>query len=234
MNAKILLVEDNQELRIALSELLRSDGYAVDVASDPARVFEQATTRQYDLLVLDATISGCRRIEVCREIRKAGLRIPVLVLTPRGQSAQRVLGLKLGADDCLTEPFEIPELLARVEALLRRRYLRRLASDQRFGALHIDIPGRKVILEGRPVYLPPREFKLLCFLVEHAGIPLAREELLREVWGYGKGTLTRTVDAHVTRLRRRLERNPKRPELILTVAGIGYQFSRRWPTTEGS
>ncbi|HMK23794.1 MAG TPA: response regulator transcription factor [Terriglobales bacterium] len=224
MNETILLVEDEQELGMTLRKRLGREGYVVEVASDAAHAIEKATTRPCDLIILDATLSGRSRVEVCRDIREAGLGSPVLLLTPRDQPTHRVLGLKLGADDCVTEPFEIPELLARVEALLRRRYLRTLGSVRRFGAVHIYIPAGKVIREGKPVFLPLREFKLLCYFVEHAGIPLARDELLREVWGYGAGTSTRTVDVHVARLRRKLEKNPKRPELILTVAGIGYQF----------
>lgn len=233
MNAKILLVEDKQELGMTLSEQLASEGYAVEVASDIQRVCERARAKQCDLIILDATLSGRSRIEVCRDIREAGLTHPVLVLTPRGQTAHRVVGLKLGADDCMAEPFEIREFLARVEALLRRRHLRTLASVRRFGTVHIDIPGGKITREGKPVLLSPLEFKLVCYFVEHARIPLSRGELLREVWGYEGATSTRTLDGHVGRLRRKLEKNPKRPELILTVFGIGYQFGSP-VTREGS
>ncbi|MGC2196419.1 MAG: response regulator transcription factor [Terriglobales bacterium] len=226
MNETILLVEDEAALRISLSERLRREGYVVEVASDGARALEQATTRAFDLIILDARLSGRNGIEVCRDIRDAGLANSILLLTSQGQTAERVLALKLGADDCVPKPFEMSEVLARIEALLRRRRLRAGEGVHRFGAIRIDIPRGKVTREGKPVFLLLREFQLLRYLVQHAGIPLARDELLREVWGYEAGTFTRTVDVHVAELRRKLETNPKHPELILTVPGIGYQFGR--------
>ncbi len=226
MNETILLVEDEEALRITLSDRLRLEGYVVEVASDGTRAVEQATTRAFDLIILDAKLSGCNGIEVCRDLRDAGFTNPLLLLTSQGQTAERVLALNLGADDCVPQPFEISEVLARIEALLRRRRLRTGEGVHHFGAIRIDIPRRKVTREGKPVVLLLREFQLLRYFVQHAGIPLARDELLREVWGYEAGTFTRTVDVHVAELRRKLEKNPKHPELILTVSGIGYQFGR--------
>lgn len=224
MHEQILLVEDEAALQMTLSEMLRREGYEVEVASDGARAFEQASARSFDLIILDATLPGRNYIEVCRDIREAGLVNPILLLTAGGQTAHTVLGLRFGADDCVTKPFDLSELLARIEALLRRRPVRTEEGVHHFGAIHIDIPGRKVTREGRPVFLAFREFELLRYFVEHAGIPLARDELLRKVWGYEAGTFTRTVDMHVAALRHKLETNSKSPELILTVAGIGYQF----------
>ena len=224
MNEKILLMEDEQALGMILSKRLRNEGYQVEIVSNSARPFWQASARSFDLIILDTTLSGLSRIEVCRDIREAGLTNPVLVLIARGQTAQTVRALNLGADDCVQEPLEISEVVARIEGLLRRMPLRRTVDVHRFGAICIDIRGWKVTREGNPVYLLRREFELLRYFVKHAGIPLARDEILREVWGYEAGRFTRTVDVHVAELRRKLERDPKRPKLILTVPGIGYRF----------
>ena len=224
MNEKILLREDDQALGMILSERLRNEGYQVEIVSDSAHPFPQASARWFDLIILDTTLSGLSRVEVCREIREAGLTSPVLVLIAHGQTAQAVLALNLGADDCVQKPLEISEVVARIEGLLRRMPLRRTMDVHRFGAIRIDIPGWKVTREGKSVFLLRREFELLRYFVKHAGSPLARKEILREVWGYEAGRFTRTVDVHVAELRRKLERDPRRPELILTVPGIGYRF----------
>ena len=226
MNKKILLVEDEQALGMILSERLRNEGYQVEIVSNSARRFPQASARSFDLIILDTTLSGLSRIELCRDIREAGLTDPLLVLIARGQTAQTVLALNLGADDCVQEPLEMSEVLARIEGLLRRMHLRRRVDVHRFGAICVDIPGWKVTREGKPVVLLRREFELLRYFVQHARLPLARDELQRAVWGYEAGRFTRTVDVHVAALRRKLEKDPKRPELILTVPGIGYQFGR--------
>jgi DNA-binding response OmpR family regulator len=226
MNKKILLVEDERALGMILTEGLRNEGYEVEIVSSSAPPFRQARARSFDLIVLDTTLSGLSRIELCRDIREAGLTNPVLALIARGQTAQTVLALNLGADDCVQEPLEMSEVLARIEGLLRRMRLRRPVDVHRFGAICVDIPGWKVTREGKPVLLLRREFELLRYFVRHAGLPLARDELQREVWGYEAGRFTRTVDVHVAELRRKLEKDPKRPELILTVPGIGYQFGR--------
>ena len=224
MNEKILLMEDEQALGMILSKRLRNEGYQVEIVSNSARPFWHASARSFDLIILDTTLSGLSRIEVCRDIREAGLTNPVLVLIALGQTAQTVRALNLGADDCVQEPLEIVEVVARIEGLLRRMPLRRTVDVRCFGAICIDIRGWKVTREGNPVYLLRREFELLRYFVKHAGIPLARDEILREVWGYEAGRFTRTVDVHVAELRRKLERDPKRPKLILTVPGIGYRF----------
>jgi two-component system, OmpR family, alkaline phosphatase synthesis response regulator PhoP len=162
--------------------------------------------------------------DVCRDIRRAGLATPILLLTARGQNADKVVGLKLGADDYVTKPFDTQELMARIEALLRRAPSRFAQSIQRFGSILVDIPGTQVTRDGQPVYLSAREFQLLRYFVEHTGITLSRDEILRHVWAYDEGTYTRTVDVHVASLRQKLEEDPKRPELIRTVPGIGYRF----------
>jgi two-component system alkaline phosphatase synthesis response regulator PhoP len=164
--------------------------------------------------------------DVCRDIRRAGLATPVLLLTARSQVPDKVVGLKLGADDYVTKPFDTQELMARVEALLRRAPSRTGQGVHHFGDLTVDIRGTSVTRAGQPIYLSAREFQLLRYFVDHAGTTLSRDEILREVWAYDEGTFTRTVDVHVASLRQKLEKDPKKPELILTVPGIGYKFEK--------
>jgi two-component system alkaline phosphatase synthesis response regulator PhoP len=152
------------------------------------------------------------------------LATPILLLTARGQIVDKVAGLKLGADDYVTKPFDTLELMARIEALLRRAPTRTGQGILHFGSIHVDIRGTQVTREGKPVYLSAREFQLLRYFTEHKGITLSRDEILREVWGYEVGTFTRTVDVHVAGLRQKLEKAPKKPEMIITVPGIGYKF----------
>jgi len=164
-------------------------------------------------------------LDVCREIRKAGLATPILMLTARSQIVDKVVGLKLGADDYLTKPFETLELLARMEALLRRMPARVTKEETlEIGSLRVDLPGTQVTRRGIPVYLSAREFQLLRYFLEHRGVTLTRGEILKEVWNYDASTFTRTVDVHVASLPQKLEDDPKRPRLIFTVPGLGYKF----------
>ena len=224
MNENILLVEDEQALRMTLSDRLQSEGYVVDFSPDGEQGFENATSLPFDLIILDIMLPRRSGLDVCRDIRLAGLATPILLLTARGQIVDKVAGLKLGADDYVTKPFDTLELIARIEALLRRAPTRTGQGILQFGSIRVDIRGTQVTREGRPVYLSAREFQLLRYFTEHNGITLSRDEILREVWGYEVGTFTRTVDVHVAGLRQKLEKAPKKPELILTVPGIGYKF----------
>ncbi len=224
MNENILLVEDEQALRMTLSDRLQSEGYVVDFSPDGEQGFEKATSLPFDLIILDIMLPRRSGLDVCRDIRLAGLATPILLLTARGQIVDKVAGLKLGADDYVTKPFDTLELIARIEALLRRAPTRTGQGILQFGSIRVDIRGTQVTREGRPVYLSAREFQLLRYFTEHNGITLSRDEILREVWGYEVGTFTRTVDVHVASLRQKLEKAPKKPELILTVPGIGYKF----------
>ncbi|PYU84900.1 MAG: DNA-binding response regulator [Acidobacteria bacterium] len=224
MNENILLVEDEQALRMTLSDRLQSEGYVVDFSPDGEQGFEKATSLPFDLIILDIMLPRRSGLDVCRDIRLAGLATPILLLTARGQIVDKVAGLKLGADDYVTKPFDTLELIARIEALLRRAPTRTGQGILQFGSIRVDIRGTQVTREGRPVYLSAREFQLLRYFTEHNGITLSRDEILREVWGYEVGTFTRTVDVHVAGLRQKLEKAPKKPELILTVPGIGYKF----------
>jgi two-component system alkaline phosphatase synthesis response regulator PhoP len=224
MNENILLVEDEQALRMTLSDRLQSEGYVVDFSPDGEQGFEKATTLPFDLIILDIMLPRRSGLDVCRDIRLAGLATPILLLTARGQTLDKVAGLKLGADDYVTKPFDTLELMARIEALLRRAPTRTGQGILQFGSIRVDIRGTQVTREGKPVYLSAREFQLLRYFTEHNGVTLSRDEILREVWGYEVGTFTRTVDVHVAGLRQKLEKAPKKPEMILTVPGMGYKF----------
>ena len=224
MNESILLIEDEEALRMTLGDRLRSEGYVVDFAGDGELGFEKATRLPFDLVILDIMLPRCNGLDICRGIRAAGLAAPILLLTARGQTIDKVVGLKLGADDYVTKPFDTMELLARIEALLRRSATRVGQGFLKFGSVRLDLRGTTVTRDGKPVYLSAREFHLLRYLAEHAGTTLSRAELLREVWGYEAGTFTRTVDVHVASLRQKLEDNPKNPVLIRTVPGLGYKF----------
>ena len=225
MNENILLVEDEEALRMTLSDRLRSEGYMVDAAADGEEGYEKATRLPFDLIILDIMLPKRSGFDVCLDIRNAGLATPILLLTARGQTVDKVVGLKLGADDYVTKPFEAVELMARIEALMRRAPTRPGQGVFQFGSVRIDVRGTKVTRDGKTVYLSAREFQLLRHFAEHVGITLSRDEILREVWGYDAGTFTRTVDVHVAGLRQKLEKDPKRPELILTVPGIGYKLA---------
>ncbi len=226
MNQSILIIEDEEALRMTLTDRLHREGYVVDCAADGEEGFQKATEEPFDLILLDVMLPRRSGFDVCRDIRQAGLITPILMLTARGQTIDKVVGLKIGADDYVTKPFEMLELMARIEALLRRAPSRPAATGgiYRIGPVRIDLRGTEVTRDGKPVNLSAREFQLLRYFVEHPGATLSRDELLKEVWGYSKETFTRTVDVHVASMRQKLERDPKRPELIITVQGLGYKF----------
>jgi len=225
MNEHILLVEDEEGLRMTLNDRLHSEGYVVDVAVDGTEGLNKATSLPFDLIILDIMLPQRSGLDICRDIRITGLGTPILLLTARDQIAEKVVGLKMGADDYMTKPFDTLELMARIEALLRRAQspptTKRLLQ---FGSLRMDVRATEVTRDGNNVELSAREFHLLRHLMEHPGETLSRDELLQEVWGYEEGTLTRTVDVHIASLRQKLEKDPKRPEQILTVPGSGYKF----------
>jgi two-component system alkaline phosphatase synthesis response regulator PhoP len=227
MNSHILLVEDEPGLVLTLSDRLRSEGYTVDALYDGTDAVERVTQIHPGLIILDVMLPGKGGFEVCQELRQRGFNTPILILTARTQMADKVKGLKIGADDYLTKPFEMPELLARVEALLRRGS--RAGSDgpdfYDCGPLRIDMRRSEVFRDGSPAALSTKEFQLLRYLLEHRGRTVSREELLKEVWGYASAPSTRTVDVHVAWLRQKLENDPKQPKYIITVHGQGYKFA---------
>jgi two-component system alkaline phosphatase synthesis response regulator PhoP len=224
MNESILLVEDEEGLRMTLSDRLRSEGYEVDFAGDGDEGLSKATTLPFDLIILDIMLPHRSGLDVCRDVRVAGLATPILLLTARDQIADKVIGLKLGADDYVTKPFDTLELMARVEALLRRAPGRAAHPVLQLGSLRMDVRATEVTRDGKQILLSAREFQLLRHFMEHPGATLPRSELLQEVWGYEDGTFTRTVDVHIASLRQKLEKDPKHPELILTVPGMGYKL----------
>lgn len=224
MNKNILVVEDDAGLRSTLSLRLSSAGYHVDTAEDGIEGFEKATSHPFDLIILDLMLPARSGLDVCRDIRHAGLATPILMLTALHQTTDKVVGLKMGADDYITKPFKAAELMARVEVLLRHVPIHSGSGVFEFGPFRVDFRRREVTRDREPVTLAAREFQLLQYLIEQTGRAVPREELLRSVWGFEGDSTTRTVDAHVASLRRKLEVNSKHPELILTVAGVGYKF----------
>ena len=227
MNRNILLEEDEPGLVLTLGDRLRNEGYRVDAAFDGIEAEDRIARNRVDLVILDLMLPGKDGLEVCRELRQRGFSTPILMLTARGQTADRVLGLRIGADDYLAKPFEMLELLARVEALLRRVPCPSVVPSDLFdfGPLQVDLLRAEVLRDGKPVALSAKEFQLLRYLIEHRGIALTREELLKEVWGYTAVPSTRTVDVHVSWLRQKVETDPKQPRLIMTVHGLGYKFA---------
>src|SRR5882672_5842329 len=224
MKENILLVEDDESLREILEVRLSGEGYGVDTAVDGEEGFEKATTLPFDLIMLDVMLRYSNGLDLCRDIRHSGLATPILLLTARNSTVDKVVGLKLGADDYVTKPFEAAELMARIEVLLRRVPVRTGEGVHQFGPIRVDVRRGEVTRKGKQVQLTGREFQLLRYLMERAGSTVRRDELLSSVWGYGTGTFTRTVDMHIASLREKLEDNPKRPQFIVTVVGVGYKF----------
>jgi two-component system alkaline phosphatase synthesis response regulator PhoP len=222
----VLVIEDEPGLRLTLGDRLESEGYAVDTASDGESGLARASAGAHDVIVLDVMLPAMNGFDVCRELRRRGVDTPILMLTARGQVVDKVVGLKLGADDYLTKPFDAIELLARLEALRRRRPAARAAGADtyRFGDVLVDFRKAEVTRAGAPVDVSAREFKLLRHFIDRRGETLSRDQLLADVWGYDEMPLTRTVDVHVAGLRQKIERHPKSPEFIVTVHGLGYKF----------
>lgn len=226
MSKRILLVEDEPGLVITLTDRLVSEGYQVETAQDGETGYVRATSEPFDLIILDVMLPRKNGFDVCRDLRQRGVQTPVIMLTARGQVVDKVVGLKLGADDYVTKPFEMIELLARIEAQLRRAPTASESSTEIFifGDVRVDLRSAEVLREGKPVELSAREFKLLSYFIENRGQILSRDELLDEVWGYNAMPSTRTVDVHVAWLRQKLEANPRHPQYIVTVHGLGYKF----------
>ena len=226
---RVLIVEDNADLAYGLQNNLEIEGYAVDVALDGADGLARAAATKPDLVILDLMLPGLDGYRVLKSLRERGELMPVLILTAHGAEADKVRGFRLGADDYVTKPFGLLELMERVAALLRRT-ARQPAPEatprERFGDIEIDVRTRAVYRKGVDAALTPMEFDLLLALVRRDGAIATRLELLRDVWGHSAAVLTRTVDTHVAELRRKLETDPAEPRHILTVRKAGYRFSR--------
>ena len=219
----ILLVDDEPSLVLVLTDRLESEGYHVTAVGDGEAALTAATSSPYDLVVLDGMLPGRDGFDVCRTLRQRGVKTPILMLSARGQVVDRIVGLQLGADDYLTKPFDVGELLARMTALLRRAAPTGLDTF-RFGDVVVNKRAAEVTRDGRSVDVTAREFQLLLYFIEHEGATLSRDELLNAVWGYDSTVLTRTVDVHVGTLRQKLEPHPRKPQYLLTVHGLGYRF----------
>lgn len=227
MKKRILLVEDEPGLVLALTDLLLNEGYELETTPDGLAGLSLASEGRFDLVILDVNLPGKNGFDVCRDLRQRGLATPILMLTARGQVIDKVLGLKLGADDYLTKPFDSLELLARVEARLRTAppaVSATPADSFRFGAVAVNFLSTEVRRHGQPVEMSAREFELLRFFIARPGVTLSRQQLLQEVWGYASDIETRTVDVHVGWLRQKLEDDAKNPRHFLTVRGFGYKF----------
>ncbi len=226
---RVLVIEDNRDLAYGLRNNLEIEGYEVDVAEDGPNGLLRARTGAPDLIILDLMLPGMDGYRVLRALREEGRRTPVLILTARGEEADKVRGLRLGADDYVTKPFGVLELLARVEALMRRASVATSAPEaeplvERFGDVEVQCASRTVMRHGQPVPLTPKEYELLLALIRRRGAVASRVELLTEVWGYSAAVLSRTVDTHVAELRRKLEDDLQAPRHILTVRKAGYRL----------
>ena len=222
----ILLVEDEKGLVVTLTDRLRSEGFDVVSAIDGKKGLELAAEQNFDLIILDVMLPKKNGYDVARDLRQGGNHTPILMLTAKGETIDKVLGLKLGADDYLTKPFEMMELLARVEALLRRSPAAKNGTNGtfKFGDVSVDLKRAEVVRAEQAIELSAMEFKLLQFLIENPRTVHSRDQLLDAVWGYDAMPSTRTVDVHIAWLRQKLEENPRHPHFIQTVHGMGYKF----------
>jgi len=230
MNEKILIVEDEEGLVLTLSDRLTSEGFLVHTATDGKQGVDKAKGDSFDLIILDIMLPEMNGFDVCREIRSQHINAPILFLTARGEVTDKVVGLKLGGDDYLTKPFEMIELLARVEALLRRTREYQVDINREvigFDNISIDLEKCELKKDGQIIELSAQEFRLLGYLVQHPDTVFSRQELLDQVWGYETMPSTRTVDVHVAWLRQKIETNPHHPAYILTVHKLGYKFVGR-------
>jgi two-component system response regulator RegX3 len=225
MNERILVVEDTEAILDAVTDALGAEGFQVQGASDGGEALEAAEAEHFDLVILDLMLPGLSGTEVCRRLR-AENPVPIIMLTARDAEADRILGLEIGADDYITKPFSEVELLSRVRAILRRRELDRQGDTtvRRLGGLSVDLVKHEVLADGKPVTLTPSEYKLLALLAEVPGQVFTRREIMQHLWQSTYVGDQRACDAHVSTLRRKIERDPSHPERIVTVPGFGYKL----------
>jgi len=227
---RILVVEDDHAMAVGLRDGISSEGYKVLYADDGEKGLRMAREERPDLIVLDVMLPRLNGLDVCRQLRAEGDGTPIIMLTARGQEVDKVLGLKLGADDYVTKPFSLMELLARMECVLRRGGTTEPPDPEgpaqfQFGTVHVDFLKHEATRDGAPLDLSPREFSMLQFFVRNQGKVVTRDQLLDAVWGYDHIPFTRTVDAHIAKLRKKIEEVPAEPKHLITVHRLGYKFT---------
>ncbi len=231
MKRKVLIVEDDKAMGVALRDGFTYEGYDVTFAADGAEAIRLAADKNLDIMILDVMLPKMSGLDVCKELRNAGKTLPIIMLTARGQEIDRVVGLKLGADDYVTKPFSFMELLARVEAVLRRASNRNASKQTpkietyEFGDVMLDFKRHRATKADRPLELSGREYHLLHYFIKHKDEVVTRDQLLDAVWGMDGAPLTRTVDMHIAKLRQKIEDDPTDPHHIITMHRIGYRFA---------
>jgi DNA-binding response OmpR family regulator len=221
---RILIVEDDPAMSVALRDGFEFEKYHVEMASDGEEGLRLASRGDHDLMILDVMLPKKSGLDVCTDLRKNGSTTPIIMLTARGQEIDKIVGLKLGADDYVTKPFSFLELLARVEAVLRRTTRTAVGEEFGFGEVALDFRTYQATRSGTPLELTPREFRILRYFIDHSEEVVSREALLNHVWGYDSSAFTRTVDTHMARLRQKIEHIPSEPRHLLTVHRVGYKF----------
>jgi len=224
---KILVVDDEQNMRTGLKDNLEFEGYEVDTANDGEQGLKKILDNSYNLIILDVMMPKKSGFDVCKEVRKAGITTPVILLTAKGDEIDKVVGLEIGADDYVTKPFSLRELLARVKAILRRGenlMMNESAREVKIGKLEINFNGYKATSKNKDVQMSHKEFEILHYLWRRRNSTVSRDDLLTEVWGYDENPATRTVDNFILKLRQKIEVDSNHPQIILTVHGIGYKL----------
>lgn len=224
--SKILIVEDEMQMRLGLKDNLEFEGYEVDFAEDGQSGLNKIINNKYHLIILDVMLPKMSGFDVCKQIRQKGIKTPVIMLTAKGEEIDKVLGLEIGADDYMTKPFSLRELLARIKAILRRSESNYSDTEPiiHIGKLEIHLQSYNAFSKGKPVSMTHKEFEIIKFLFDHKNETVSRDHLLNEVWGYDEMITTRTIDNFILKLRQKIEENPKHPQHILTVHGIGYKL----------
>ncbi|GJM30029.1 MAG: DNA-binding response regulator [Cyclobacteriaceae bacterium] len=223
---QILIVEDEPNMRLGLKDNLEFEGYQVKVATDGKKGLDEITSKPYDLVLLDVMLPELSGFDVCKLARERGIPTPIILLTAKGEEIDKVLGLELGADDYITKPFGLRELLARIKAVLRRgnSTASQQVKEATIGKMQVNFSSYVAIVDQQPVKMSHKEFEILKYLWEHKNDTVSRYQLLEDIWGYDEQPTTRTVDNFILKLRQKIEQNPEEPQIILTVHGIGYKM----------
>lgn len=225
---KILIVEDEPNMRTGLKDNLEFEGYQVDLAEDGVTGLNKILEKKYNLVLLDVMLPKMSGLDVCKTARKEGIATPIILLTAKGEEIDKVLGLELGADDYITKPFSLRELLARIKAILRRSQDIQTENDvdkaQTIGKLQIDFSSYTAVEEDKPIQMSHKEFEILNYLWKHKNKTVSRDDLLSNIWGYEETPTTRTVDNFILKLRQKIEVDFNHPQIIITVHGIGYKL----------